>query len=322
MGGWQGRARTSIRPDVLRARPPPCSRDARRPRGPGRRALALPRDGHRPGAPGRADRGHRRHVDRHDAVQPQPPRALGRGGARGDDGGRRAAPVQHDRGLRQPDAGHARDARLAGLARADRRLDRADGRGARLRRAGVHRRLRQDGAGRADGARPHRQAGARDLQRPDARGHVARRAGDDPGGVGGRRRLPRRAHRARGPGRARARGLPRARHLRRPVHGEHDGAGAGVPGHRAARPHDGAGGRPGRARRRGGALWRAGRRAPRGRPDRPGVPRPPRAGERDGGDLRHGRLDQRAHAPRRDRPRGGASSSPRTIWSRWGCARR
>ena len=86
---------------------------------------------------------------------------------------RRPAPVQHDRGLRQPVAGHAGDARLADLARGDRRLDRADDDRARLRRAALHRRLRQDDAGRADGARARRQAGAAALQRPAARGPAA-----------------------------------------------------------------------------------------------------------------------------------------------------
>ena len=50
----------------------------------------------------------------------------------------------------QGDAGHAR---VADLARGDRRLDRADGARARLRRARLHRRLRQDRSRRADGAR-------------------------------------------------------------------------------------------------------------------------------------------------------------------------
>ena len=90
-----------------------------------------------------------------------------------DGGRRRPAPVQHDRGLRQPVAGHAGHARLADLARGDRRLDRADDDRARLRRAALHRRLRQDDAGRADGARARGQAGAAALQRPAARGPAA-----------------------------------------------------------------------------------------------------------------------------------------------------
>ena len=57
----------------------------------------------------------------------------------------RPARLQHDRGLRQPVAGNAGDARVADLARGDRRLDRADGARARLRRRRLPRRLRQGG---------------------------------------------------------------------------------------------------------------------------------------------------------------------------------
>ena len=59
-------------------------------------------------------------------------------------GGWHADGVQHDRRLRQPHHGHAGHARLAGEPRDHRRLDRADGPGARVRRAGVHRGVRQD----------------------------------------------------------------------------------------------------------------------------------------------------------------------------------
>ena len=137
-------------------------------------AGALPRHGDRPGAPRRADHRRRLDVDGNDAVQPQPARARRPRRRRGDRCGRRPARLQHDRRLRQPVAGDTRDARLADLARGDRRLDRADGARARLRRPRLPGRLRQDGAGRLDGARPRRQAGGRPLRRADARGPLAR----------------------------------------------------------------------------------------------------------------------------------------------------
>ena len=122
---------------------------------------ALPRHGNRSGAPRRPDHRRRLDVDGDDAVQPRPARAR-RPRRRGRDRGRRGrARLQHDRRLGQPVAGDARDARVADLARGDRRLDRADGARARLRRPRLPGRLRQDGAGRADGARARRQAGRR-----------------------------------------------------------------------------------------------------------------------------------------------------------------
>ena len=116
---WQPEE-TTWRPPARRPR-----RAARR-RGARGRALALPLDGDRPGAARRADRGDRLDVDRHDAVQPHAARAVRRRGRGRRRRRRRRAPVQHDRGLRQPVPGHARDARVADLARGDRRLDRAD----------------------------------------------------------------------------------------------------------------------------------------------------------------------------------------------------
>ena len=137
---------------------PPRPRSACRRRRTRSGARALPRDGHRPGTARRPDRRHRVGVDGDDAVQPQPPRARrARRGRRGG-GRRRRARLQHDRRLRQPVAGDAGHAGVAHLARGDRRLDRADGARARLRRRRLHRRLRQDGAGCADGARARRQA--------------------------------------------------------------------------------------------------------------------------------------------------------------------
>ena len=225
--------------------------------------------------------------------------------AGGGGGGRRAARVQHDRGLRQPDPGDARDARVARLARGHRGLDRADGPRARLRRTRLHRRLRQDGARGADGARPRRPAGRRPVRWADARGPPRRPRSDDPGRLGGRGRARARAdlaHRAR---RDRARGLPRRRLLRRELHGEHDGdrrRPAG-PGRDRRRPDPG-GGRRGEGRRRD-ARGDARGHARRERHDRPALPRPPRARERDGRRRRQRRLDEQLPAPAGDRARGG-----------------
>src|SRR5215218_7782120 len=108
------------------------------------RPRALPLHGHRSRAAGRADRRHRGDLDRHHAVQPGPARVVGRRCRRGRRRRRGRAAVQHDRGQRQPVPGDAGHARLARLARGDRRLDRADDDRARLRRARLHRRLRQD----------------------------------------------------------------------------------------------------------------------------------------------------------------------------------
>ena len=113
----------------------PSARRAPRRSRPCGRPRALPLDGHRSRPARRADRRDRRDLDRHDAVQPQPARAVRRRGSGRRRGRRRGAAVQHDRGLRQPVPGHARHARVARLARGDRGLDRADGDRARLRRA-------------------------------------------------------------------------------------------------------------------------------------------------------------------------------------------
>ena len=172
-----------------------------------------------------------------------------------------ALPVQHDRGLRQPVPGHAGDARVARLARGDRRLDRADGDRARLRRARLHRRLRQDDAGGADGARPDRQARGPALQRPAARRAPRRPRADDPRGLGGGRPRTQRGLLERGELDAIERAAcPGAGHLRRAVHRQHDGGRARLP-------------RAGRARRRadprrgprGEGGGRRARRAPGGR---------------------------------------------------------
>ena len=197
-------------------------------------AGALPRDGDRSLASPRADHRRRLDVDGDDALQPQSARARRprRGG--GDRRGRRPARLQHDRRLRQPVAGDTRDARLADLARGDRRLDRADGARARLRRPRLPGRLRQDGAGRLDGARARRQAGRRPLRRADARGPLARPGRDDPGRLGGGRCGGARADAPRRPRRARAARMSRRGHLRRPLHRQHDGRRARLP---RDRPH-------------------------------------------------------------------------------------
>ena len=130
-------------------------------------------------------------------------------------GRRRAAPVQHDRRLGQPVARDARDARIADLARGDRRLDRADGERARLRRARLHRRLRQDvPAALMALARVDRPAVVL-YSGPMRAGTLGGPRGDDPGRVGGGRRRGARADVARGARRARGGRVSRAGDVRR-----------------------------------------------------------------------------------------------------------
>ena len=235
-------------------------------------------------------------------MQPQPPRPGRRRRRRRRACRRGAARVQHHRGLRQPVAGHAGHARVAGLARGDRRLDRAHGRGARLRCARVHRGLRQDRAGRPDGARAHRQAGDRAVQRPDARRALARRAGDDPGRLGGGRGGAARgavAGRARRP---RASCVPGSGGLRGELHRDHDGPRARVPRDHPARHVDGAGGRRRSSPRRCRALRRAGDARRSAALEGAALAR--LAAERDDRDRGERRVDQRRPAPARDRARG------------------
>ncbi len=196
---------------------------------------ALPRDGNRSGPSRRPDHRRRLDVDADDAVQPQSARARPPCLRRRRRGGRRRARVQHDRRLRQPVAGNAGDAGVTGLARGDRRLDRVDGARARLRRARLPRRLRQDDARRADGAGARRQARGRALQRADARWPSSRSVGDDRRRLGGARRRGARSDHARRAGRARTRRVPGTRHVRRPLHRQHDGGRARVPRARADR---------------------------------------------------------------------------------------
>ena len=101
--------------------------------------------------------------------------------------------AQHDRDLRRDHDGHHRHARLAGVARADRRLDRARRLGACVRRAGDDLRLRQDDPGHRDGARAPGHPRADALRRLDPARSLQGRRGHDPAGVRGGRRARRRA---------------------------------------------------------------------------------------------------------------------------------
>ena len=156
-------------------------------------------------------------------MQPEPPAAGRPRGGRGGGGRRRRADLQHDRGVGQSVAGHARDAGLAGLTRGDRGLDRADGRRPRLRCGALPSRLRQDRPGRADGACAYRPPRARALGRPDARRPRKRPRAHRPGPVGGGRRARARATVARRSRRGGAGGLPGSWLLLGKLHGEHDG---------------------------------------------------------------------------------------------------
>ena len=139
----------------VRSRQASERRAHRRPRP---RRCALDAEGdrlHRRG-PGEADRRGRHDLDRDDAVQPQPARPRGARQARRPGRRRHADGVQHDRGLGRRLDGNVRHARVARLARGDRRLDRARRARAPLRRARPARRLRQDEPRRRDGGRAPR----------------------------------------------------------------------------------------------------------------------------------------------------------------------
>ena len=123
-----------------------------------------------------ADRRHRQHLDRHDAVQLQPAPAR-REGRRGRAQGRRHADgVQHHRHQRRHHHGHRGHEDLAHLARADRRLDRALHARLHVRRARLPRRLRQDDPGGVDGARAAQHPRHHRLRRLDPARHVTRAA--------------------------------------------------------------------------------------------------------------------------------------------------
>ena len=85
---------------------------------------------------------------------------------------RHADGVQHDRHQRRRDDGHGGHEDLARQPRGRRRLDRARHPRPDVRRRRVHRRLRQDRAGRGDGPRPARRAGHRALRRDDQPGRL------------------------------------------------------------------------------------------------------------------------------------------------------
>ena len=109
-------------------------------------------------------------------------------------------------------------------------------------------------------------------------------------------------HDERRPLRARRGRLSRRRCLRRPVHGQHDGAGARVPRPRAARLRRRAGDRARSAgsrgsHRRAGARGRHGEAAAAAALDAPGLRQRDPIGRGDG------RIDQRGPAPAGDRPR-------------------
>ena len=196
---------------------------------------------HRRG-PRQAARRRRDELDRDDAVQPEPARAGPARQARHPRGRRHADGVQHDLGLGRRLDGHRGHARLAGLARGDRRLDRARRARPPVRRPRLPRRLRQDDPGRRDGAGAARHARAGALQRLDRARPLPGPRRDDPGRLRGGRRARRREDERRGGARARERGLPGRRRVRRPVHGQHDVDGARLPRHLPGRPerHPGA----------------------------------------------------------------------------------
>ena len=217
--------------------------------------------------------------------------------------GRHAARVQHDRRLRRRDDGRGGDARVARLARGDRRLDRARHARSSLRRPRLHRRLRQDDPRRGDGACAPRHPRARVLRRLDRGRALPRQGRDDPGRLRGGRCARGRAHQRRRGARARERRVPGCRRLRRPLHREHDGDGARLSRRQRARPERGAGDAPGQAAGRGRGRRardeaRARGHAPVAGADARGVR------ERDLGDRGDGRLDERRPAPAGDR-RGG-----------------
>ena len=216
--------------------------------------------------------------------------------------GRDADRVQHDRRLRRRLDGDRGHARVARLARGDRRLDRARRARAPVRRPRLPRRLRQDDPGGGDGAGAARPPRARALQRLDRARPLPGRRRHDPGRLRGGRRARRGDDERRGGARARERRLPGRGRVRRPVHGEHDVDGARLPRHLPGRPERDPGAAPvqGRGRLRGGRA----RDAARAR-RRPAVAHHHARGARQRGRVDRGqrRLDERRPAPARDRAR-------------------
>ena len=141
--------------------------------------------------------------------------------------GRHADGAEHDLGVRRRLDGDRGHARVAGVARGDRRLDRAGRARPHVRRARLPGRLRQDDPGGGDGARAPRHPRARPLQRLDRAGPATGAATSpiqDVFEVVGAHAAGKVS--AGGGPRARERRLPRRRRVRRPVHRQHDVDGA------------------------------------------------------------------------------------------------
>ena len=195
----------------------------------------------------------RRHLlERGGALQHRagPPGAAGEAGRQGRR--RHAARVHHDHRHRRHRHGPRRHEVVAGLARGDRRLGRADDARPLLRRAGRPRRLRQVAAGHDDGDGAAQRAVGVHLRRLDPARPLPRQGRHRAGRVRGGRPPLRRADVGRGPARAGMRRLSVGRLVRRPVHRQHHGL-----RRRGDRP------RAARLVRRAGAL-RVARRAVRG----------------------------------------------------------
>ena len=224
---------------------------------------------------------------------------------------RDTARVQHDRDLRQPHAGHTRYARLPRQPRADRRLGRARRPQPALRRARLHRRLRQDDSRARDGPAAARRPGADPLLGRDGGGVAPRSARDDPGRVGGSRSPRERPDRRRRPWRS---------SNAMPVPATAPARGTSPPTRWPSRSTSSGSARSGsaafrrRTRRKGDAAEAAGVLVLEliARDVRPSalVTRA-LARERDRRDHRHRRLDQRGAPPARDRERGRRRAHPR-----------
>ena len=220
-------------------------------------------------------RGRRFLLERGGTLQHRPD-APGAGRQEGRQSRRRhAARVLHHHRHRRHRHGSPGHEGVAGLARGDRRFDRAHHARALLRRARRHRRLRQVAARDDDGHAAPQRAGGVHVRRLDPARQVQGPRRDRGRRVRGRRAALRRQHVGQGSAHPRVPCLPRRRCLRRTVHGQHHGDGVG-------------GDRPGPAGlgRRAGALRE---------------PRRIRRGQRQGGDAP--RL--RRHPPSRYRhPQG------------------
>ena len=213
-------------------------------------------------------------------------------------------------GVSMGTVGHAR---LARLARGDRRLDRARRTRAPLRRARPARRLRQDEPRRRDGGRPPRHPGRRLL-------HGLDRARASTGSARSRSATSTRGSARTRPGRSAPTtctsssrlACPGAGRLRRPVHGQHDVDDPRLPRTVAVRHERDPGDAPrqGGGRLRGRPARRAARPRQRHAPlvrDEGVVRERRRLGRRDG------RLDERAcSTSSRSRATSGSSSRSTT----------